>query len=84
MEKYICIKCESSEIYYTPKIIWKKRFNKFDPKTVLMIGVYCCECNRFIKWVPQTVNLITELSQQLSEIKFFINNLKGEGSSHEY
>lgn len=65
-----CPQCNSKERIFSLKIIPTNRTDPFWPKYIPQIKEICCNCGSYIRFVPQTQELIENLNSILKELKW--------------
>lgn len=67
--KLPCPKCGSLSKKYTLKLTPTGRSDRFFPKWNLHLKELCFECEEYIRFAPQTEELIEKLNQKLLELE---------------
>ncbi len=68
----VCFNCESKSLVFSLKIIPTSKPFPF-PKFAPQFTVHCGGCNRWLKFSPQTNELITKINQKLEVLKWELN-----------
>lgn len=65
----LCPECTSDQKIFTLKLIPTNKANPYWPKYIPQIKEICGDCGRYIRFAPQTTELIDKFNKALQEIK---------------